>query len=45
VLLPAESLNDDVMFIDSMPLADLEAALAPARLLPAHELASALAFT
>jgi hypothetical protein len=28
-----------------MPLADLEAALAPARLLPAHELASALAFT
>jgi putative radical SAM enzyme (TIGR03279 family) len=45
VLLPAESLNDDVMFIDSMPLADLEAAFAPARLLPAHELASALALT
>jgi NifB/MoaA-like Fe-S oxidoreductase len=43
VLLPAESLNDDAMFIDSMPLADLEAALTPARLLPAHELASAFA--
>lgn len=45
VLLPAESLNDDAMFIDSLPLADLEAVLAPARLLPAHELASAFAAT
>jgi putative radical SAM enzyme (TIGR03279 family) len=43
VLLPAEAINDDVLFIDSMPLASLEATLAPARLLPAHEITSALA--
>jgi NifB/MoaA-like Fe-S oxidoreductase len=43
VLLPAESLNDDAMFIDSVPLAELEAAFAPAILLPAHELTAALA--
>ena len=42
VLLPAEALNDDVLFIDSMPLSALESALAPARLLPAHEITSAL---
>ncbi|MGH7448726.1 MAG: DUF512 domain-containing protein [Longimicrobiales bacterium] len=45
VLLPAESLNDDVMFIDNMPLTDLETVLAPTRLVPAHELTSALAGT
>ena len=45
VLLPAEALNDDVLFIDSMPLSELEASLAPARLIPAHELTSALADT
>jgi putative radical SAM enzyme (TIGR03279 family) len=43
VLLPAEALNDDVLFIDSMPLAELEAALGTARLIPAHEITSALA--
>ncbi|HSK18946.1 MAG TPA: DUF512 domain-containing protein [Longimicrobiales bacterium] len=42
VLLPAEALNDDVLFIDSMPLSDLESAIAPARAVPAHELISAL---
>lgn len=42
VLLPAEALNDDVLFIDSMPLSALESALAPARLLPSHEITSAL---
>ncbi|MBR9990291.1 MAG: DUF512 domain-containing protein, partial [Gemmatimonadetes bacterium] len=43
VLLPGEALNDDVMFIDSMPLTELAAVFAPARLVPAHELTSALA--
>ena len=42
VLIPAESLNDDSMFIDSMPLATLEAQVA-AVVVPAHELTSALA--
>ena len=42
VLLPAEALNDDVLFIDSMPLNELESAIAPARAVPAHELISAL---
>jgi L-ascorbate metabolism protein UlaG (beta-lactamase superfamily) len=43
VLLPAESLNDDDLFIDNLPLAELTQALAPARVVPAHELTSALA--
>ncbi len=42
VLLPAEALNDDDRFIDDTPLADVMAALAPARVLPAHEIHSAL---
>jgi putative radical SAM enzyme (TIGR03279 family) len=42
VLVPAESLNDDDLFIDSMPLEQLVASLAPARVMPAHELTSAL---
>ncbi|HEX2167061.1 MAG TPA: DUF512 domain-containing protein [Longimicrobiales bacterium] len=45
VLLPAEALNDDVLFIDSMPLSELEDSLAPAVLVPAHELTSALSGT
>ena len=32
VLLPRVALNDDALFIDSMPLAELEDALAPARI-------------
>jgi putative radical SAM enzyme (TIGR03279 family) len=43
VLLPAESLNDDDIFIDNMPLDELRSGLAPARLIAAHELTSALA--
>jgi len=42
VLLPAEALNDDVLFIDSMPLTDLEAAFPHTRVVPAHELTTAL---
>jgi putative radical SAM enzyme (TIGR03279 family) len=42
VLLPAESLNDDQLFVDDVPLGELAARLAPARVLPAHELTSAL---
>jgi NifB/MoaA-like Fe-S oxidoreductase len=45
VLLPAEALNDDMLFIDSMPLADVERAFAGARVLPAHEITAALAAT
>jgi NifB/MoaA-like Fe-S oxidoreductase len=43
VLLPAESLNDDELFIDSMPLTELQDAFPRARVAPAHELTSALA--
>ncbi|MEX0907637.1 MAG: DUF512 domain-containing protein [Gemmatimonadota bacterium] len=43
VLLPAESLNDDALFIDNLPLTELEQTLAPASVVPAHELTSALA--
>jgi putative radical SAM enzyme (TIGR03279 family) len=43
VLLPAESLNDDNLFIDSMPLTDLQDAFPGATITPAHELTSALA--
>jgi putative radical SAM enzyme (TIGR03279 family) len=43
VLLPAETLNDDDLFIDSMPLTDLRAAFPTAVIAPAHELTSALA--
>ncbi len=42
VLLPAEALNADDMFIDSMPLAEVVASLAPARVLPGYTVASAL---
>ncbi|HEX6133919.1 MAG TPA: DUF512 domain-containing protein [Longimicrobiales bacterium] len=42
VLLPAESLNDDDLFIDSLPLADVVGGLAPARVRTAYELTSAL---
>jgi len=42
VFVPGESLNDDELFIDSMPLTELQAALAPARVVPAFEITSAL---
>ncbi|MBW3552325.1 MAG: DUF512 domain-containing protein [Gemmatimonadetes bacterium] len=41
VLLPAEALNDDGLFIDSVPFGDLERALA-ADVVPAHDLSAAL---
>jgi putative radical SAM enzyme (TIGR03279 family) len=43
VLVPAEALNDDDVFIDNLPLAELQRALHPARVVAAHELTSALA--
>jgi putative radical SAM enzyme (TIGR03279 family) len=43
LLLPAESLNDDDVFIDNLPLPELRQALHPARVVPAHELTTALA--
>jgi putative radical SAM enzyme (TIGR03279 family) len=42
VLIPAEALNDDDLFIDSLPFHELEEAVAP-RLLPAYHLSGALA--
>ncbi len=43
VLLPAEALNDDGVFIDDLPLDALAQALAPARLLAGHTLTATLA--
>jgi NifB/MoaA-like Fe-S oxidoreductase len=43
VLLPAEALNDDARFIDDVPLERLVGALAPARVVPAHELVTGFA--
>ncbi len=42
VMIPAEALNDDELFIDSLPLADFEAALAPARVVGGYEIVEAL---
>jgi putative radical SAM enzyme (TIGR03279 family) len=42
VMIPAEALNDDDLFIDSFPLADFEAALAPARVVGGYEIVEAL---
>ncbi|HSM03072.1 MAG TPA: DUF512 domain-containing protein [Longimicrobiales bacterium] len=38
ILLPAEALNGDQLFIDSLPLTELEAALAPAQAVAGHDL-------
>jgi putative radical SAM enzyme (TIGR03279 family) len=43
VLLPAEALNADGMFIDSLPVARLEAALSPATVLRGYDIGEALA--
>ena len=43
VLLPATALNDDEVFIDGMPLADIERRFAPARVRAGHDLIDALA--
>jgi putative radical SAM enzyme (TIGR03279 family) len=42
VLLPAEALNDDDLFIDNIPLEQLRSAFHGAVVAPAHELTSAL---
>ena len=42
VVLPAEALNADDVFIDSMPLAELSARLGPAELRTGHEITEAL---
>ena len=42
LLLPAEAVNADGLFIDSMPLSDLTAALAPATVAPGHEITECL---
>lgn len=42
ILLPAETLNQDDLFIDSLPLDAFRAALAPAQVLPAWEIPDAL---
>lgn len=38
ILVPAEALNGDALFIDSLPLSELEAAVAPARVLTGFQL-------
>lgn len=42
VVLPAEALNGDLAFIDSVPLAELESGLAPATVVRAYEATEAL---
>lgn len=41
-LIPGEALNDDDVFIDDLPLAQLRASVDAARVVPAHELIAAL---
>ncbi len=43
VLLPAEALNDDHLFVDDLPFDALARALAPARIVAGHELTETLA--
>jgi putative radical SAM enzyme (TIGR03279 family) len=42
VLLPAETLNQDDLFIDSLPLGRFQASVSPARVVPAYEIPEAL---
>jgi NifB/MoaA-like Fe-S oxidoreductase len=42
VLLPGEALNDAGRFVDDLPLAELRAALAPAAVVPGHDLITTL---
>jgi NifB/MoaA-like Fe-S oxidoreductase len=42
ILVPAEALNQDDLFIDSMPLSRFREAVAPAHVLPALEITDAL---
>jgi len=41
-LLPAESLNDDALFVDNVPLATLQEQFVGRQLIPAFEITSAL---
>ncbi len=43
VLVPAEALNQDGLFIDSVPFTELESAAAPARVVAGHEIIGTLA--
>jgi len=42
VLIPAEALNADQLFIDSLPLDELAARMAPAQVIPGYEVTAAL---
>lgn len=42
ILIPAETLNQDDLFIDSLPLSRFQAAVAPAQVVPAYEIPHAL---
>jgi len=42
ILLPAEALNGDDLFIDSLPMSELRAALSPARVEAGHEMTELL---
>ena len=42
VLLPAEALNSDGLFIDSVPLAEVEQSLLPARVVTGYEVTATL---
>ena len=42
VLVPAEALNAERLFIDSLPLDVLAARVAPARVIPGYEVTAAL---
>lgn len=42
IIIPAEALNDDERFIDDVPFGDVAAALAPARVVPAHHIVEGL---
>jgi NifB/MoaA-like Fe-S oxidoreductase len=42
VLLPAEALNDDLVFVDDVAWDDVVSALSPARIVAGHELTETL---
>lgn len=42
ILVPAEALNGDALFIDSLPLSELQAAVEPARVVTGHHLVESL---
>ncbi|MFC1660916.1 DUF512 domain-containing protein [Gemmatimonadota bacterium] len=42
ILVPAEALNADGLFIDSMPFDELREGLAPAKVIPGHEISETL---